>query len=505
MKSHDANMKNLLRALLDAPVFLTLDFIAESVGLSKRSVQNYLTDIDDWIIKNALPNTRVIRTRGKGVMIDADAVDRRKIERLLSKRSMSVNTDDNKRRFDIIKRLIILEEDITIKSLAEQFYASRSVIISDLEWVKEWLAAYKLELFITQRKGIVARGGEVSYRNAIAGYFDSYVSADAGEAILQNNRGRIPEKTYRSLVKIYPLDTVEKAKRIIGEAEKKFDFFLTEDYYTSLLTHIVISISRFVNGNTVPPEFIPPDDEEFPDFIEETAQYMAKRLGIVFNIIVPEMEKTYICIHLVGFNALSTERSANTEMPKNIKHLALELIKVVDSSIGTSFISDKLLFFGLCLHLKSKVFRLQKDVYYKKESGFRLPDSSMDIYNAVTGASGLFYDICGVLPDEEEMLNVACYFLLSRHRNLRKYKTLLICNKGVMERAELMDYIEKSLPSIDISDCCTTYQLKFLYAGDFDFIITTEAVELPEKPVADISVLERENYVGLITRFIEHL
>ena len=502
---YEVSFKKMMEVLLENPHYLTLDFMAQSIELSKRSIQNYLADMDRWIFRNGLLHTQIIRKQGQGIMIETDAMDRLKIEKLLCGKSLSIYSDDNKRRLDIIKKLIIQEEDITIKSLAEQFYVSRKVILSDLEWVKEWMVSYRLELFITQRKGIVTRGSEVSYRNAIAGYFDSYESVAAGETIVFKKQGRLQEKNFQNLIKIYPEDTVEKVKRVIESAEKKFDFFLTEDYYTSLLTHIVISISRFINGNTVSPEFMPPDDEDFPSFVMETAEYIARRLEAVFNIEVSDMERTYICIHLVGFNALSAEQSANAEMPKEIKLLALELIKAVDSQMNTSFISDKLLFFGLCMHLKSKVFRLQKDVYYKKTSSFQLLDSYVDIYKTIGKASNLYHEICGVKPDEEELLNITCYFLLSLHRNLRKPKALLTCNDGIIECMVFMDFIEKALPSIDIADCCTTYQLKFLTISEYDFIISMEAMEFTGKPVIDLSMTDKSNYAEVVLDFINKM
>jgi len=508
VKSYEVKIKQIMEILLYYPHYLTLDFIAQSIGLSKRSVQNYLSDVDRWIIKNGLINTKIIRKQGQGITIYANAVDKLKIDRLLSGKSLSIYSDDNRRRLDMIKKIIILNENISIRSLAEQFYVSRSTAVSDLEWVKEWLSSYKLHLIVHRqaecgisgkRSGIAVQGSEVSYRNAIAGYFDSYMAVEAGETIALN---RLHEKSLQNLKKIYDEDTVEKVKRIIETTEKKFGFFLTDDYYTSLLTHIIISISRFINGNTVPPEFIPPEGEEFPVFAIETAEYIAGRLEEVFHIIVSDMEKTYICIHLVGFNALSAEQSATAEIPDKIKFLALELIKAVDSHMGTRFISDELLFFELCMHLKSIVFRLQKDVYYKKAVQFQLSDSNINIYKAVFKASNLYQEICEVKPDEEELLNITCYLLLSLHRNLRKPKVLLICNKSIIERMEFMNLIVESLPSIEIADCCTVYQLKFLTISEFDFIISTEAVEKLEKPIVDLSMVNKTEHIEFIQGFI---
>ena len=511
---YEIKMKNILEILLNDANYVTLDLIAQRTGYSRRSVQNYLADIDSWIFKNGLPRTKIIRKQGKGITIHADAVDRLKIEKLLSGKSFSIYSDDNKRRLEIIKNLMILENEVTVRSLTWQFYVGRSTILSDLEWVGEWLSSYRLELHINnqhgqaspdnqpRRRGITVSGGEVSYRNAIAGYFDAYMSAETGAEMSPENRGRLHDKRLQDLMKIYPVDTVEKVNSIIEMSEKEFGFMLTDDYYTSLLTHIVISVSRFINGNTVPPEFTPPDDEEYPAFIMETADYIAGLLETVFDIKVSDVERAYICIHLVGFNALSAEQSANTETPDKIKYLTLELIKAVDSQLGARFISDELLFFGLCLHLKSKVFRLQKDVYHRKTSRFQLEDSDIGIYNAVLKASGLFYEICGVKPDEEELLNVTCYFLLSLHRNSSTPKALLICNDGIIERLELMSALGKAVPAIEIADCSTTYQMDFQVVGDYDFVISTEAIDYPDIPVIDLSLADRNDYVGLIQNFI---
>ena len=504
MKNYESNFNNIMEVLLSNSDFLTMDFIARNTGLSKRSVQNYLTDIDEWLMRNSLLHTKVVRKQGQGVKIDADYMDRLKTEKLLSGKSMSIDSDDNKRRLEIIKRLLIYEEDINIKSLSELFFISRGTVISDLEWVKGWLLSYKIELYKTQNKGIVTRGSEISYRNAIAGYFDSFESIEPTESVVLGKHGRVPEKSYKNLIKIYHKDNVEKVRSVIEEAEKKFNFFLTEDYYTSMLTHIVISISRLISGNTVPQEFSPPIDEKFPDFIIETTKYIAKRLEFIFDIKVPEMEKTYICIHLVGFNALPEEHSDNAEISKEVKQLALELIKSVDQQLGTKFISDKILFFGLCMHLKSEIFRLQKDIYYKKSSGFQMPDSNMDIYYAVGTARNLYSEICGVRADEEEIFNAACYFLLSLRRKPLNPKALLICNRGIIERIELMNSIGDEFPAIDIADCCTTFQLKLLSLDEYDFIISYETVDIDSVPFVVLSEENSGDYSGVIRDFLDN-
>jgi len=491
-----------MQVLLSNPRYLTLDHLAQNTGVSKRSVQNYLAVADSWIEQNSLTHTRIIRKQGQGVILGTDVNDRLKIEKLLHGKSLSIYADDNKRRFDIIKKLVILKEQITIRALSEQFYVSRSTILSELEWVKQWLSAYKLELTQSQRGFITVKGDEVSHRNAIAGYIDSYRLIGDVEPMVFKRRNILYESIKENLTAVYPEDTVQKIRIIIESSEQKFNFYLTDDYFASLLTHIVISVSRLISGDTVSGEFYPPDDEDYPQLVKDTAGYIGQCLESVFGIKVSDIEQTYVCIHLVGFNAVSPELTGGVKIQRKIKSLATMMIGHIDSRLGTAFISDEVLFFDFCLHLKATVFRLQKGIYHRRVSQYQLADSDAYLYDAVAEASRFYWEVCGVVPDEEELLNVTCYLLLSVRRNLRKPKALLICNEGINKRIELMEFVGKIAPAVEVTDCCTVFQMRNIKAGGFDFIISTEELQSTGKPVVDLSTVDRSDYAGIISEFL---
>jgi len=503
LKSYEDIVKRIMNVLLSNPHYLTLSHLAQSVGVSKRSVQNYLGVVESWIEQNGLQHTRIIRKQGQGIILGADVTDRTKIEKLLHGKSLSIYDDDNKRRFDIIKKLIIIKEQTTVRSLSEQFFVSRSTILSDLEWVKTWLAVYKLEVISTRRGIITVRGEEVLHRNAIAGYVDSCQHMQDAEQMVFRRRNIIYDGLLQNLATIYPEDTVGKIKIIIESSEQKYGFFLSDDYFSSLLTHIVISVSRLISGDTVSKAFYPPDDEDYPELVIETAEYIAQCLETVFSIKVSDIERTYICIHLVGFNAISSEYSADTKIQRKIKNLAIMMLTAIDAQLGTSFSSDEAMFFDLCLHLKATVFRLQNNVYYRKISQFQLSEADAYLYDAATKASRLYWEICGVVPDEEELLDISCYLLLSIRRNKRRPKALLVCNDGITKRMELLDFIGRLLPMVEIFDCCSVFQLRNNRISDYDFIISTEDVQSPGKPMVDLSSIDRSDYSDFILQFLE--
>jgi len=503
LKNYEVVVRKIISVFMRNTHYVTLDYLAQNVGISKRSVQNYLSVIDSWIMQNGLLNTKVIRKPGHGILLGTDVTDRVKIEKLLDGESLSVYDDDNSRRFDIIKKLIIIKEQTTVRSLSEQFYVSRSTIQADLQWVRQWLQEYKLEVVLTRRGGISVRGDEVLYRKAIAGYVDSYRLIADADSMVFRRRNLIYDECLKNLTAVCPEDSIQKIKIIIESSEQKFHFFLTDDYFAALLTHLAIGVSRLLSGNTVSEEFYPPDDEEFPDLVMETAEYIALCLESVFDISLSNVERTYISIHLVGVNAFSPDDSENVKIQKNIRYLATMILGDIDSHLGMSFSGDKFLYFDLCLHLKATVFRLQKDIYQRKISQFQLTESDASLYDAVVKASRYYWEVCGVVPDEAELLNVTCYLLLSIRRNMRKTKALLICSDGITKRLELMDFIGKELPSIEVADCCTVYQFKNVGSSDFDFIISTENVQSPGKPMIVLESIDRSDYADSIMSFLE--
>lgn len=489
-------MKKLLGLLLRSSKYTTLESLSDHVGISKRTVQNYIEKIDDWLWENELGQTHVEKKRGYGIRLKTTAKDRKQIERLLNFKRLNIYSGDAKRRLDILKALMFTEDEITIQFLTTQFYVSRATILTDLEWASQWLSQYKLRLYKTQHRGIGIVGDEVAHRNAIAGFFDTYELGVLSEFDAPKPLGRFNEKNLRNLVEIYPRDTVLKVARIIEDAEREFDFILLDDFYTSLLTHMVISVLRIVNGNSVPKEFLPPD-EKFPPLETKTAEFIAMRMRKVLGIELSPSEQAYISIHLVGYNAFTVEQDS-LPFPQKIEHLAISLIELVDRKLSTNYTHDKILFFGLCLHLKTSVYRLKVTTYVPKSHRQMLPAALTDVFDALEESANLYEQICQVTPDEEELLSVACFFLLSHRRCTNPVRALLVSNWGVIPRIELINEIENNISNLEIIDTCSVYQLNDWISGGFALIIATEPLEEMPCPAIDLSLAKKSEYIRTI-------
>ena len=502
MKNYEVNLKKILEILLEREEFVTLETLSGAVGLSKRSVQNYIEKLDIWFVENALPNTTVERKRGNGIRLNSIPEERKRLRKLLDLQSFNIHSGDAARRLSILKQLIFSENEATIQGLMAQFYVSRATILSDLDWASQWLAQYKLRLFKTQHRGISIIGDEVAHRKAIAGYFDVHGHGTISYFEIPQPLRRIDEKNLQNLTEVYPRDTILKIARIIEDAEREFDFILLDDFYTALLTHMVISVLRIANGNYVSSEFLPPE-ETFPPLETRTAEYMAQRIKRVLHVSLPPSEQAYICIHLIGYNAFRVEQDWGLPFPQKVEHLALRLVETVSSYLNTDYSNDKLLFFGLCLHLKTAIYRLKVSSYISKRPNTALSADWQALYEAVKQAGTLYEQIYGVIPDEEELLSISYFFLLSKRRHAQRIQALLVSNLGISMRMELLREIEHGLPNVTVVDSCSAHQLADWPKYNFSLIISTEPLCDVTEHWVDLSVVPRKDYLTVIDAYIK--
>lgn len=132
---------------------------------------------------------------------------------------------------------------------------SRFVILSDLDWVENWLAQYKLKLFKTQRRGIGIAGDEISRRAAIAGFFDLKELKNKSVVYESKQTSRLSKESLQKLEEVYDKKDIRNVCAIIEDAEKEFDFFMGSDFFTALVTHMTISVFRLRHGCEVKKNF----------------------------------------------------------------------------------------------------------------------------------------------------------------------------------------------------------------------------------------------------------
>lgn len=502
----EMKLKRIVSELLESDDFVTLEYLSIKCGVTRRSVQNHIQLLEAWLLDNGFAEVKLNKKPGRGIKLVIDESAKIKIHNLMSDRNFN-SFDDNSRRLKMLKALIFSETELTIGFLADLFFVSRTVVLQDLEWISKWLEKFNLKLFKIQNKGIGILGDEIAKRNAIAAFFD--ISIPSVELELSENKcvsTRIEENHFAKLQSLYPHITVSDIVALIENAEKQFDFFLTDEYFVSLLTHLTISLARLKSGNKTEDNFCL-QDNEFA-FVRETAEFIAKQIEEMFDIKLPDTEITYICLHLMSYSMNSYSKTEGQppdgfENGKNLEALAISIIESVNQNLLGSFSIDKILYFGILFHLKTSVYRMKNRIYLNIVSADNNIYLDMEILDAVKKTESIFKDICGVLPTEEEFYALTIHFMLSKNRRNQKLRAVLLNNTGIVAGVTLKNYITENVDCIKIVDIVSfPFQLDLIPESKYDFVISNIAIENCAKPIANIFHIQKNDCNKFLQNFI---
>lgn len=499
MNHTERNLQKLLLLLLEQEDYMTLQELSDSLKLSKRSIQNYLSRAEAWLLEHHLEHIRIVKKQGTGVRLMAEPKEGRQLRVLVSSRDFTMLDENADRRQEILRNLLFSRDALTIQFFADYFYASRSVILFDLKWVEEWLETYHLTLFKARHRGIGIKGDEADRRAAIASFFDLQPEAFREPGMKKNLR--ITEEGLKKLREVYAQKEIEAVCKAVEEAEEEFDFFLDRASFTVLVMHIIIGISRVRHGCLLEQE----TKEAFgkPFLAEQNAADMiADSLEKSFSIQISQTERRAIGMHLMSFNAVTECLEKGDFFSEKTEMLAYVLMERLSARTGSSFLSDKMLYFGLVFHLKNSVYRLQNELWREENHVLDWNREEQEIYFCVWEMREIYQSYTGVLPDTRECACIALHFLDSQKRMETSKRVLFVANVDILKRRELTGYLETLFPGLCIVEQCTTLQLSLCKDDVYDIIITMHPIEVGKKPVADLSHIERAEWRPYLTEFL---
>jgi transcriptional antiterminator/mannitol/fructose-specific phosphotransferase system IIA component (Ntr-type) len=166
MKSYLNNRQfEILSTLLNEEGPITVGDLSRHLNLKPRIIQYNLNSIDCWLKNN---NINILHRTGIGLFIDLSKEER---SHILDQLSDLVNIElvfSTKERRRILM-IYILEIGRTFSStkLSLDFNVTRTTILKDLDFIKEYLDRHQLELIRLPRKGYEIRGSVAHKRFVI--------------------------------------------------------------------------------------------------------------------------------------------------------------------------------------------------------------------------------------------------------------------------------------------------------------------------------------------------
>ena len=273
----------ILKALEGRTDWVDARSLAETLGVTTRSVRNYVKRI------NAGLETPMVESSYRGYRLSSEYAAAR---RRGGSKGVQRDVPPQEERADAILRRLILENGpVSVYDLADEFYVSDSTIEADLRRVRDSVRLFDLAL-ARCRDTVALEGSELSKRKLI------------GQLLIKEGPGGFSALAGRGLAH----EGYDSASlmRVVGE-QLEADGLHSDDFGLGNVTvHLVIMVDRVRQGMQMPDDACENRAEGTP--AHHAARELCLKMSELFEVSIPQSEVGYLAL-VIASNSRSDDYS----------------------------------------------------------------------------------------------------------------------------------------------------------------------------------------------------
>ncbi len=490
--------KQILKILLTEEEAIPVKSLAEKIGVSKRTTQRELEYISSYLKGYEI---KYFSKTGVGIWLEGTKEEKKRfLSFLCQNESLDVPGKEERR-----KRLILeILKEKGLKKLfyySSQFGVSEATASTDLEAIGEWLSGFGLDIKRKPGSGVYVEGTEENYRRAIREFIysnldtrllrESYESTDEipgeyGYAIKSGMDGILDENIMKKVMEC--INNIDDG-RIVS---------LTENSYMGLVIHISIAINRIMKDEVIE-ESSKIENDIVKDLDYSLAQKIAGSLEEYFAITIPEIEITYIWLHIKGSKHEKVQYGT-TQLAAGgqIRQLVNEMIDAFDKENAYLIKQDDEFLQGLLAHLQPTIIRLVHGMQIHNPMLEDIKKSYVELYQKCENVAMVLGKSLGkeVPPEETGFLTVhfgaAMVRLEGRKEKLRKVHTGVVCSSGIGISRLMSSKLKKVFQNKMVVSAYGKNDVTPYIIGKTDFFISSIPLEIDDVPVLYVNPLLNE-------------
>lgn len=485
MRKFSARQRQILMFLLNRKNGVTAAEIADTISVSVRTVHR---ELDDLALRLNSYGLELYRKSGTGISIRllGGEVPGEEAFQAFREVVLSVRPTD----FSGEERLILLMcelleavEPVKMFALAHTMNVTSATISNDLDVLETELSKLKLTLIRRRGYGVEIEGEEEDIRAAIA-----QVASDELEySDLIGNSSAKAGLVTRRLLQLAGKANLLQLEKTLWDMNWDWTEKLSEQHYTSLLIALSVMLSRVASGRVVRIQETDRLTESGEHQIMDEARQIAVALERGFGIQLPPGEIVHIARLFLAVRDDSPElASVDLEIMDIVERLIEEVVK----RTGLPFHEDRSLRAGLQEHLNPALKRIREGARIRNPLLSAIRKDYEELFKVMRSSVN---EIKGSLevPDEEIGFLVM-HFGASAERLSqlgRNVKAILVCSSGLSSSKLLATRLSREMPQIEVLRNVSWYEAARLPEEDYDLIISTINLPLPEDRYIRLSPL----------------
>lgn len=458
----------ILSLLEESKRYLTAEEIAQSTGVSKRTVHSELKSMEEDL--NSIEKI-LIRKRGIGIAIEN--------KKNLESKTFELNSDKSRLQV-IMENLLFGEKIISYNRLSELLFVSKSSISKELEKVQKILGGIDLK---SSAKGSYLNGDESQLREAYIRFNHWLFTQCTSNNTYSEWLGKLEE--------YYSENVVAACKDVLISYLKNNWDFVSEVYVQSLLSSLIVQTYRMYCGEFVKCK---PSGIESEESVNRILNEVSDRLNIDFN----EIEKEYFAGKLISFRF---EPAASKAIEQQLVHqIVLDMCSVLKLTIN----NDCGIKAMLENHMFSMLYRLRN--HQKIENPFvdQIKEEYGVVFQTIWIVLQKYESLLGVQFNDEEIAYLTIYFQTFIEENRTIKKLLVVCQLGVATSELIIRKLINYLPATTKVERVSKQQFERMKdLEEYSLILTTITLDRAKHNMIKVSPYLTKNELQMIREVLD--
>lgn len=443
--------KMILSYLNSSDTYTPSSDLAKYLNVSERSIKRYIKSINKELV---LYGAKIDAVKGLGYKLIIESKDKFKeyTKNILDKKSdESISTTD-------LLRKILKEYPISLDTLSEQLYTSRSTLQNKLTSIRSLLSEFEISLKYKPYKGLYLDGEEANIRKCYLKYF--FKDGTSNEIILSIDLDNISSENINNLKKYIENWILDKS---INKNDCEINY---------IVKLVIVSCFRFNRGYTIE-ENILSQDIKIEYILEDN---FTNWLDSNFNICLNKNEISYLNIMIQVDNKLTLN---NKIKEYEIKELVNRALINIDMKYKVHLNEDYNLLSSLVKHIINSFHRYCLDIDIGNLILDQIKMSYPEAFNYALELTKEIESILNVKVNYNEVGYIAIHFATAIERAKQKtsYKSIIVCNTGLGTSELIRTKMRRYFPQIEVIGCYQFHYLEHVSIDEVDFIISTVNIE----------------------------
>jgi transcriptional antiterminator/mannitol/fructose-specific phosphotransferase system IIA component (Ntr-type) len=492
----------ILNRLQSADTPILLGNLSESFGISVRTIQTDLDEIDYFLLSNGLPC--LTRIRKHGVSIDYSADDRLRLRNIIDNRGIGSIIINNNERIELLLKILISQPGfIKVYDLAERLQVSKGTTINDLNTLRNEIEKAGLQIISNSRYGVKMQGDEGSLRNYMLSRHINNSDINIIYDIEKYYRGSISNKYY----KLRSYEEIQYILELVYTLEIQLEKKLSDISFFGFTSSIELCLLRVQQKRTIVLDSLKLESlyvlREFAEVFKLT-----KELETHFNLVLTKDEIGYLTIQLLGSTNVNSDSSNDLKNYAEIQMIVCNLINKVGFDLGRDFSKNIKLYNDLIYHVRPAIYRMRNSLKQVNPLLDDIKKNYREIFDSVRQNFQLIDSMSELEMSEDEIGYITIHFASACMKEtlgrFRRPQVLIVCNSGI-GTSNILSSKLANIYEMKIVGTVALHEMNVaLSKSSVDYIVTTIDLPIRNIEVIKVTPLITTKDIRILDKFFDH-